>query len=307
MPNRLKTNDFLLLLVVLIWGSHFAVVKQALSQVDPMSFAVVRFFMVTVPLFALVGWYEGTLRLDRRDWWPMLLLGGVAGVNQIFWMQGLARTTSGKSALLLAAAPAFVVMMRAATGERAGWRVVVSLILAMMGVAMIVDLGGTTAPGGSQLAGDLLTLGAAFTWALYAHMGPRLLQRCSPMKTTAYVFAVITLVTAIPGLALARDIPWARLPWPFWLQLAYSSLLAGGLSWVLWYRGVADLGPVKVMLYQYLVPVVALLSSLLWLREPFGWKEAMGAVLVLTGTLVARLSLPGNAAARPGCGAEGES
>lgn len=307
MSKRYKTNDFLLLLVVLIWGSHFAVVKQALAQVDPMSFAVVRFFMVTLPLFAVVRWLEGTLRLERRDWWPMLLLGGVAGVNQILWMQGLARTTSGKSALLLAAAPAFVVMMRALAGERAGWRVVVALVLAMMGVAMIVDLGGTTGPGGSQLAGDLLTLGAAFTWALYAHMGPRLLQRCSPMKTTAYVFAVITLVTALPGLGLARDIPWADLTWPFWLQLAYSSWLAGGLAWVLWYRGVADLGPVKVMLYQYLVPVVALLSSLLWLREPLGWEETVGAVLVLAGTLVARLSLPGTAAIRPGCTADEQS
>ncbi|MEW6524218.1 MAG: DMT family transporter [Bacillota bacterium] len=299
MRKSIRTNDFLLFMVVFIWGAHFAVVKQALVLVAPMSFAVVRFFTVAVLLFCLVRWHEGTLRLDRQDWGPMLLLGAVAGANQILWMCGLERTTSGKSALLVAASPAFVVIMRAVKGERINWRVATSLALALAGVGMIVDARTSMAAGSSQLDGDLLTLGAAVTWAMYANMGPRLLQRCSPLKTTAYVFAVITVMTAIPGLRLAVGTPWARLPATLWLQLGYSALLAGGLAWVLWYRGVAHLGPVKVMLYQYLVPVVALVVSIAWLREPIRWEQVLGAGLVLTCTLVARLSLPGAAAVRP--------
>lgn len=265
-------------------------VKQALSSVEPMAFSVLRFSMAAVLLLALVRWKEGQVTIPRRYWLPMLALGMIGAGNQVLWMYGLNYTTSGKSALLLAASPAFVVTMRAFRGERVGARVALSILIAFIGVAFIVDPTGEGAPG--ELIGDLLTLGASFMWALYANTGPMMLATFSPLRVTAYVFSVTALVVSIPGLSLALATPWVEMPFSVWWQLGYSCFLAAGLAWVLWYRGVSQLGPVKVILYQYLVPVVALFISVYWMAEGFHWPQGLGAALVLTGTLGARLWLP---------------
>ena len=286
--------DLLLLGVVLMWGAHFAVVKQALSVVSPMAFSVVRFAIASACLFALTIRREGTARIDRSDWSSVLLLGAIGAANQMFWMYGLRLTTSGKSALLVAVSPVFAALIRLAGGERVGAKAALGMLLAFSGVALIVRPG-SLATGGSELLGDLLTLGAALAWGLYAVAGPRVLKRYSATRITAYVFAVTALAAAGPGLGAAVQTPWASLPTSAWWQLAYSTFLAGALSWVLWYQGVSQLGPLRVMLYQYMVPVIALAVSVLWLGEPFVVAQGGGALLVLLGTLIARLGLPGQA------------
>jgi drug/metabolite transporter (DMT)-like permease len=293
--SPVRSTDFLLFTVVLMWGAHFAVVKQALAAVDPMAFSVIRFAAASACLFAVVLYREKSVRLDRRDWLPVLLLGALGGTNQVMWMFGLQLTTSGKSALLLAAAPAFVALLRALGGERIGIRATAALVVAFAGVALIVRPagGGAGGPGlaRGEFLGDILTLGAALAWGLYTNTGPHLLRRYSPVRITAYVFGITALITAIPGLGLAMDTSWTTLPAAAWLQLGYSTFLAGALSWVLWYQGVSQLGPVRVMLYQYLVPVVALAISVFLLAEPLLPIQAAGACLVLLGTLGARLAL----------------
>ncbi len=279
--------DLLLLLVVVTWGAHFAVVKQALSEVDPMAFSLVRFTVAAFLLLVLVRIVEGRVILPKHQLLPMLGLGLVGAANQVLWMYGLSGTTSGKSALLLATAPAFLALMRAAGGERVGPRSAISLALAFVGVALIVDVTGTS----EHLVGDILTLLAAIMWALYANSGPRMLARHSALIITAYVFAVTAVVTAVPGLGLIAAGAWSGVGAAAWYGLAYSTLLAGSLCWVLWYRGISELGPIRVMLYQYLVPVVALTVSILWLGEPLLPQQALGAVMVLIGTAGARLSL----------------
>lgn len=274
-----------------------------------MAFAVLRFAAASACLFGVVLYREKSAGLERRDWLPVLLLGAIGGANQVMWMYGLNLTTSGKSALLLAASPAFVALLRGLGGERIGPRAVGALVAAFAGVALVVRPGGGGAGGpgvaGGQLLGDLLTLGAALCWGLYTNTGPHLLRRYSPVRITAYVFGITALITAVPGLGLAAATPWARLPAAAWLQLGYSTFLAGALSWVLWYQGVSQLGPVKVMLYQYLVPVVALSVSIFWLGEPLLPTQAAGACLVLLGTLGARLALAAPPPASSAAGKQG--
>lgn len=258
--------------------------------------------MASLFLMGLVRWKEGGIGILPEHRRLVLLLGLIGAANQILWMYGLNYTTSGKSALLLTTSPAFVVIMRALSGERLGIRVALSLLTAFIGVAFIVDLGGAQGEPG-ELMGDLLTLAASFMWALYVNTGPRLLSLYSPLRITAYVFGITALAVSVPGLGLVLRTSWTSLPAGVWWQLGYSTFLAAGLAWVLWYRGVSQLGPVKVILYQYLVPVVALFISVYLLAEPFHWQQGLGAALVLAGTLGARIWLPSGEAV-PGASGE---
>jgi len=284
----LTAADLMLALVVVIWGAHFAVVKQALEVVDPVVFGLGRFGLAAGALLLVVRLREGSLGLQPQARLPMLALGAVGAANQLLWMYGLQGTTSGKSALIYALSPSFVAIMQAMEGKRVNWRVISGFTVALVGVAAIVNPGHI---GPSQLTGDLLTLAAAVAWAAYTNAGPRLLRSHSPLRVTAWTFLITAATMAPVGLVHAARVPWDRLPTSLGWQLGYSGLLGAGLAWVLWYRAVRDLGPLRVMAYQYMVPVVALGVSVLGLREPFRWNHALGAALVLAGTLTTRTAL----------------
>ncbi len=74
-----------------------------------------------------------------------------------------------------------------------------------------------------------------------------------------------------------------------WASVAYSGILAIGVAYLLWYRGVQRIGNSRTAAYSNLTPVVALAVAWLWLGEVPKVMQILGAVVVLVGLSVARL------------------
>ena len=285
---RFTLADALLSAVVLAWGVHFVVAKRVMIVLDPLAFALVRFGLASIFL-VILAMGRCQPRFSLRDWMRLGWLGLLSGVNQVLWLRGLELTGAGDAAMIMAASPAFVAIIRWAGGERPVALTVGGFAVAMAGVGLIAAPHG---PGGFQPMGDVLMLGAAITWALYTASGPGLLNHHPALQVTAGAFVVATAVLMVPGLIPVVATPWQQFTPMLWLELSYSAFLAGSLAWMLWYRAVSQLGPTRVMVYQYFVPVVATLAAALWLGETFGQRQALGAALVIAGTLAVRLTLP---------------
>ena len=83
--------DGLLLLMVLIWGANYSVVKAALAEILPQAFNVLR-MAVASAIFLAALLYGGWPRVARRDWIRLAVLGTVGHfVYQVCFMGGLAR------------------------------------------------------------------------------------------------------------------------------------------------------------------------------------------------------------------------
>ncbi|MFQ6015996.1 MAG: DMT family transporter, partial [Anaerolineae bacterium] len=67
--------DLMLLLLVLIWGVNFTVLKTALQEMSPLAFNGLRFGLATVLMVGLARGIEGNLSLTRRDVRALLVLG----------------------------------------------------------------------------------------------------------------------------------------------------------------------------------------------------------------------------------------
>src|SRR4051812_18415452 len=104
-------TDFLLLLMALIWGVNFSVVKYGTKLVDPLAYNGVRIALAAVALVAIVYITRGTWP-SRRDTLLALALGAIGnGLYQIFFVEGVARTRAGDAALVIAATPALIALM----------------------------------------------------------------------------------------------------------------------------------------------------------------------------------------------------
>src|SRR5215831_1297520 len=99
---RLDSNDLGLLGVVLIWGFNLPVVKIALAQFEPLAFNAVRFVLASaLLLLLLLRRRDASGRTSPTDMLRFLGLGLLGQTAyQIFFIEGIARTTASHTALI---------------------------------------------------------------------------------------------------------------------------------------------------------------------------------------------------------------
>jgi len=293
MRIRLSRTDVLVLCVMLIWAGSFSVVKYALREMGPLSFATVRFGTASVMLLAWVWVSEGKPVIRRGDWVRVILVGLTAiGVYQVFWTVGLGFTTASNSSLMLATIPAWTAMFAAAAGqERIGLWQVVGLLLSFVGVALTVGGSGD----GFQLArdsvrGDALTLVAAALSAASTVLSRRLLSKYSALRMMSLSMlcgSIFLLAVSVPQM-VTED--WAHLSSGTWLALAFSAVPAAGLAYVIWFKSIGEIGASKTVIYNNLIPPMAILIAFTTLGERFTPVQALGALVILLGVALTRFA-----------------
>lgn len=279
-----------MLLLILIWGVNFTVIKTALRDFPPFVFAAVRYGAAAILLVIAVRFLErpapvGGPTISKRDL-PTLVMLGILGhaAYQIFFIAGLARTTAGNAALILAISPIFVGLLSVALGlERPTARMWLGLVVAFAGLLALIEGRGGLALGLATLTGDLLVLVSTGCWAAYTVLSRSMLERASPLWLTT-----VTLFLGLPFLLLAGAPELARMSWASvrpasWGAVVFSSVFAVALSYVIWYRSVRVVGGVRTSALGNLIPVVALITARIVLGEPLGLLQIIGGAVVLLG------------------------
>jgi drug/metabolite transporter (DMT)-like permease len=293
MRISLRRTDLLVLCVVLIWGASFSVVKYALREMGPLSFATIRFGSASIMLLVWVWVSEGKPVIRREDWVRVILVGLTAvGVYQVFFTVGLQYTTASNSSLMLATIPAWTAMFAATSGqERIVPLQVVGLLLSFVGVALTIKGGGDGFQlGWESLRGDALTLVAAALSGASAVLSKRLLARYSALRMMAISMlcgSVFLVGVSVPEMAAQQ---WTHFSRGTWLALAFSALPAAALAYVIWFKSIGEVGASRTVIYNNLIPPVAILIALATLGERFTPVQALGALVILMGVALTRFA-----------------
>ena len=284
-------TDVLLLVMALIWGVNFSVVKYGTQVMPPLTFSALRMLLASVVLGALALALRAQ-RPARRDVIRLALLGLLGhGLYQLCFIEGVARSSVATSALVLAASPALIALVGRTLGtERPSGRSWAGIGLQLVGMAGVV-LGSATQParpGEAPLLGALILLGGAIAWAFYAVLLRPFTQRVHPIHLSAFtLLGGIGVLVAAGAPSMAR-LDFATVPTLGWGAVAYAGLGAMVLAYLLYYRGVRVLGPVRTAMYSNLQPLIAMAVAYLSLREvPTAWQLG-GAAAITTGLLVSR-------------------
>jgi drug/metabolite transporter (DMT)-like permease len=292
------TVDALLLLMTLIWGSNYSIVKIAFRELPPQAFNGVRMLLASAIFLALIaatGWQSVT----RRDVVCLTALGFIGHfIYQICFIGGLARTSVANSSLIIGCSPVTVMLLSAAVGQdrvhRSHWA---GILMSVGGVYLVVGRGASV--GGATLLGDLLTVAAICCWAAYTVFGRPLLTRFSPLVVTGYSLALGTLLYVpftLPQL-VAMDL--SRVSAKVWVITVVSAVLSLCLSYWIWYRAVQEIGNVRTSVYSNLVPLVAMAVATVWLGEPLDAPRIGGATLILFGVAMTRVQSAAASAVPP--------
>jgi drug/metabolite transporter (DMT)-like permease len=286
-------TDATLVLMVLIWGVNFSVVKFGTTLVDPLAYNGLRVVLAAIVLTAIVSLGRAAVPAGR-DMLALLALGALGnGVYQYFFVEGIARTSASDAALVVAASPAFIAIISRLRGvERTGTKGVVGILLSVAGIALVV-LGTTRTSAGesggqSSLFGDLLVLCGSLAWAIYTVLLKPYTERVPGVQLSAFTMsggAIALMLVAWPAVAHAS---WSTMPTVGWAAVLYSGLFALVIAYLFWYRGVRVIGPTRTAMYSNLQPIIAVLVAWAMLGEtPTIW-QGIGAVSIMSGLVLTR-------------------
>ena len=241
--------------------------------------------------------YRGVLPFILRHWRQALvvppvvwLIGLLLGFGIALYWEGMVRGNVARVVLLFYMMPVWTVMLaRIINGERVTVRRLVGVALGVGGMLVVFSReGGLPVP---RSVGDYMGLLSGVFWAL-AFV---LCARPGNEKTTLAQF-FISLLFLTPTIYLLAILPGSRETTAaleaapgaaaavFWLVGLTTIWLLPGMFMTLY--GADRLKPGQVAIFLMIEVVVALVSAALLIDEPFGIPEIVGAVLILSASLV---------------------
>lgn len=297
----MSRNAALFAVMCLVWGLTWLPVKVGAAHVPPVFLAAVRFSLAGLLMLLWAGRDVGKVPAGA---WPRLivtaLLLNTGNYTLLFW--GTAHAPSGLAAIVnFATIPIFTLLAsRAIAGEPIDGRKLAAIGLGTVGLAFLFAtraLGGLSSAQGDPL--EALALAAVAAGTLLYCTGAVLARPIAGAMPTLTLAGWQTLIGGIGLTAvslalepvtsadLARLLTWPVLP-------AVIFLIIGGslMGFTIYMRLLRDWGAFRAGLYAFVSPAIAVAVGVAALSEPFGWSEAVGALLMFGAAAIA-LKRPG--------------
>jgi drug/metabolite transporter (DMT)-like permease len=268
-------------------GTSVGATRYLVGAIDPLAIGSFRFgigFALLLPL-ALLRRYKWP---ERKEWPAVAGLGILFfAVFPLLFNASLIFTTAARGALALSTLPLLTMTVGAVLGsEPLTARKTIGVLIAMLGVALALLSGLSSAPAGAW-RGDLLMIAAALCMALYS-IWSKTVMRCSgpiPFTTMAMGVGAATLIaiswwhgsfTPVRGFGLTN-----------WLAAVYLGAIGSALTFYLWAFALERTTPTRVAISVTVNPISASLVGASLLHEPLSWNLVAGIAAVFIGIWIA--------------------
>lgn len=215
---------------------------------------------------------------------PLLLVSGMAmGINWMLLFEAYRYTTVSVATLSYYFAPVIVIaacpfLFR----EKLTAKQILCFVMSTVGLVMITGLGEGLA-GGTDLIGILFGLGAAAFYAAVVLIN-KFIKNTQGIHRTFLQFLAAILVL-IPYVACTGGVTLSGMDATGWLCLLIVGLVHTGVTYCMYFSSLHALSGQKAALLSYIDPLVAVLVSVLVLKESMGLWQVIGGVLILGFTL----------------------
>ncbi|MCB5181102.1 EamA family transporter [Streptomyces sp. SMC 277] len=270
-------------IVYVVWGSTYLGIRVAVETMPPFLSAGARFVTAGLLLTGLVAWRQGpaALRLTGAQLRSTVVVGLllILGGNGLVVLAETA-VPSGLAALLIAAVPMWVVLLRTATGDRPPLRTLGGVLLGLVGLMVLTSPG---LSGDVQLWGVLLVLAASALWSVGSFASSKLPMPADPFTASAYEMLVGGVAGLLVGLGRGEHhgLDLAAVSTRSWVALGYL-IVFGSLVAFTAYAWLLQRAPLSLTAtYAYVNPVVAVVLGALILDEALTWPILTGGAVVV--------------------------
>lgn len=283
----MNSNVLILLLVTLVWGTTFPLLKSAAADLSGVEISTFRFLVATACMAPFL------LKATRAAWRDGFLLGVLGLASYVTQAYGLQHISSNRSAFLTSLNVLMVPLIGMALGRALSWPVMAAGVLACLGIGLM------SWEGGGNLAGDSATLACALAYALYVIVLSQRSARHDSRQLAATQIAVMAFLASVWLLALSVGTDaLTTMPsrvGPHIPALLYLGAVATAGMLFLQAYAQRKVAADKAAIIYAMEPVFAAVFGWLWLGETLGMRGAFGGALVIAAIVFSEVS----AAAKP--------
>lgn len=278
-------------LVTLIWGSTWIVIRDQLGTVPPSWSVTYRFAVAAIAMFIIAAARREKIMLSGKAWGFAALLGIVQfGLNFNFVYRAEAFITSGLVAVLFALLIVPNTLLgRIFLGTPIERRFIVGGGIALVGIAMMIAHEVDIANRGAAdvLAGTLLTLTAVMVASTANIMQGTVFARGQSMLVmVAWAMLFGTLADAAFALVTVGPPVWDSRP-EYLAGVLWLGVVGSAVSFPLYFGIIRAVGPGPAAWSSVLIPIIAMGFSTM--VEGYMWAplSIIGGLVALLGMVVA--------------------
>lgn len=268
----------------IFWGLNAPIGKAAmLNGID--NIALINFRVVGA---AVLFWLTSMFVKERIPWRDILLLGVAAlfGVvlNQCLFTLGLSYTSPINSSIVTTSMPIFAMILSfLILKEPITWMKAGGVMIGCAGALVLILSSANTGGKSGNIWGDLMCVGAQFSFALYLALFNPLIKKYNVVTVNKWMFtwSAILIIPFTSGNVV--KLPWGEIDTSTWLEVGFVVIFATYISYLLTVVGQRILRPTVVSVYNYVQPVVSVIVSVAAGLGIFTVLHAIAVILVFTG------------------------
>jgi drug/metabolite transporter (DMT)-like permease len=281
-----------LLLIYIIWGFNWVVMKEANLFFPPALFVAYRFAVGAATLLLVTAWLR--LPLPPRKYWKWIIVTGILqmAINNAALQIGMETLSAGLVAVLNYSMPLWVaILAHFFLGEKLTLRKITGITISMAGLFILLNIDSI-----GNIGAILLTLVGALAWAvasvilklqdrvMKANRGSGKDQECNIIQYTTWQMVVgslfLFLYMAIDG---QGSVQWN---WMAIGCLLYNGILASACAFFLWNYILTHMEAGKASVAVLAVPIVGVICGIIFLGEALTVSTALGMACILAGILL---------------------
>ena len=275
-------NKFLVILITLIWGFNFVVIKWGIESIDPLTMTTFRFFFTAIPLIFFIK--KPAVPMFSVALYGVLFGIGLWGVVNMAITLGM---TAGMASLLLQTS-AFLSVIAGYVffGESISHIKKLGILFAFVGFCILVLLHNQSIP---KLSIFLMFIAAIF-WTICN----TIIKIKKPDNVISFI-AWSSLFVPIPVILISlfyHYVYFGEVTWIYfiqipdlkgWSSILFQSFITTLLGYGIWTMLINKHGLSSVAPYSLLVPIFGLFFGWLIYHEQLALNEILGSLLVIIG------------------------
>jgi len=272
-----------LMVLTIIWGYNWVVMKSALAYAGAFQFAALRTVIGALCLFAVLLVMRKPLRVKELPTLVLLGLMQTSGfTGLLIW--ALVEGGAGKTAVLTYTMPFWVMVLAwPMLGEKLRGLQWPAAVLSTMGMLFILD---PMHLGTDTFSMFLAVLSGVF-WALSVIAAKKLHQR-SPELDLLSLTAWQMLFGSLPLVVAAFMVPAPPIQWtPYFIgAVIFNSVFCNALAWLLWLYALQRLSAGIASMSSMLAPVIGVMAAWIQLNEVPRLTESIGMSFIAASLVI---------------------
>ncbi|ELZ96768.1 DMT (drug/metabolite family transporter) superfamily permease [Haloferax mucosum ATCC BAA-1512] len=281
-------NLGLFVVLAAVWGSAFMAIKAGLAHFPPVLFAALRYDVAGVIMLVYAVYATDSPIPGGRAEWTEIAIGAVFLIASYHALLFIGETdpavTSAAAAVLVSLSPVLTTGFARLLlpSERLTPLGVAGLLLGLVGVAVLSELDPSNLLAGGTVA-KLLIFGAAAAFALGSVLTRRVDSEMPIETMEAWSMLGGAVLMHVLSAGLNESFAAVSINLESVAALAYLSLAASALGFLIYFDLLERLGPIEINLVSYIAPIFAALSGWVFLQEVPNATTAIGFALIFVG------------------------